>query len=66
MHMWLLSAGAAILIVILIFLVARSVTREEQRSGTGEETPLEILKKRYARGEIDDEEFDEKKQRLTE
>ncbi|MFW5915298.1 MAG: SHOCT domain-containing protein [Planctomycetota bacterium] len=30
------------------------------------ETALDVLEKRYARGEIDDEEFDHKKQRLEE
>ncbi len=53
-----------VLIVIgIIFLVRymRSYGTEERRA---QETPLDILKKRYARGEIDRKEFEEKKKDL--
>jgi putative membrane protein len=55
-----------ILLIVGIVLLAVWLFRQ---SGTGpghgrEETPLEILKKRYAKGEIDKEEFEQKKRDL--
>ncbi|NWG01286.1 MAG: SHOCT domain-containing protein [Syntrophaceae bacterium] len=56
-----------LIIVAIIFLVRWLVV--SSRSGSHgqetEETALEILKKRYARGEINKEEFEEKKKDLT-
>jgi len=52
--MWLLFL---IIIVLLIYFIVRSM----QAKDTGfayKETPLDILKKRYAKGEITKEEFD--------
>jgi len=54
-----------LIIVGLIFLIRWLVhnTRSDSRpaSGGGSSRPLDILKERYARGEIDREEFEEKK-----
>jgi putative membrane protein len=67
MNSWVgaIVMGLVILVVIgvLIYLLFKS-------SGTGgfgqtpKETPLEILKKRYARGEITKEQFEEMKKDL--
>ena len=54
----------AVVIVALIFLV-RWIAASTQSRGKAEESALEILKKRYARGEIDKEEFEAKKKDLT-
>ncbi len=49
-----------ILIIIGVVYLVRAIVRAD-RKGVGEETALDILKKRYARGEIGKEEFEEKK-----
>ena len=56
---WLFFVG---LIGLVIYLFFRS---PEQRSGS-KETPLDILKKRYAKGEINKEEFDRIKKDIAE
>jgi putative membrane protein len=51
---------AAIVVVIIVAIVGGSKT------GTGvRETPLDILKKRYAQGEISKQEFDKIKKDIT-
>jgi len=57
-----------LLIVVAIVWIVSSLLNKKQ-SGTsdlGEETPLEVLKRRYARGEIDDDEYQRRKARLEE
>jgi putative membrane protein len=49
-------------VVFLIFWTVNKVKRAEQKPE--EESALDILKKRYASGEIDKEEFEEKKKNL--
>ena len=48
-----------------IVLLAVWVFRQSGAGRGKEETPVDILKKRYARGEIDKEEFEQKKLDLT-
>jgi putative membrane protein len=52
-----------ILFLLLLGLVVYFVVRLAKPAGTGE-TPLDILKKRYAKGEITKEDFEEKKKDL--
>ena len=52
-----------ILVIIAIVMLIRAAGRSSN-SGEHRETPLEILEKRYARGEIDDEEFAHQKREL--
>ena len=55
-----------ILIIAGIVLLVRWFFGEEDQQGSGaEETPLDILKKRYASGELDREQFESMKRELT-
>jgi putative membrane protein len=56
--MWILLLG---LIGLAIYLVIRST---QTRGSSGEETPLQILKRRYAKGEISREEYERMKRDL--
>ena len=55
-----------IIIIGVIFLVKWLVaqTRTDTQATQKEESPLDILKKRYAKGEITKEEFEQKKKDL--
>jgi putative membrane protein len=63
---WFMMIFWIVVLIGIVFLVKWLV----QQGRTGgqppqkEETPLDILKKRYARGEIDKEEFDQRKKDL--
>ena len=55
-------------LIILIVLAVRWMSGGPARGGEGPtqgNRPLEILEERYARGEIDKEEFEERKQMLS-
>lgn len=48
-----------ILIITLITVLIISLYKNNNNSSQNKETPLEILKKRYAKGEITKEQFEE-------
>ena len=58
--MWLI---VLVLVGVGIYFLLQ-VAKSKGSDGATIETPLDILKKRYARGEIDKEEFDRKKKDL--
>jgi len=64
--MWWLAWGAVLVLVGLVLLLAVRSTRTESKGepSQSDKSPLDILKERYARGEIDDAEFEEKRKRL--
>lgn len=60
--LWLVLVGLGI--VVLVRLIARE-PRASAAGGSAAETALDILKKRYARGEIDRNEFEAMKRDLA-
>jgi len=50
--------------ILLIALVVRYGFGDRDRDVRSEPTPLDILKSRYAKGEIDQDEYQRKKQEL--
>lgn len=50
------------LLIVLVVVGVRALLNTNKRPNN--ETPLEILKRRYANGEIDKEEFEERKRNL--
>jgi len=62
------SRGWSLLFWILVILGAivlvRWLLEKDKRTSDSGENPLEILKRRYAKGEIDREEFEQKKRDL--
>jgi putative membrane protein len=54
-----------VVLVLIVLLIVRSIgPNTAEKSPAEGESPLDVLKKRYARGEIDKEEFEEKKRDL--
>jgi putative membrane protein len=49
---------------LIVYLVVRGETKKKQGAGDAE-TPLDIAKKRYARGEITREQFEQLKKDLS-
>ena len=62
--MWIMVAVGAIVIVLGLVFAFRAAAGASGGNRQAEETPLEILEKRYARGEITKEEFETKKRDL--
>ena len=58
--MWLI---VLVLVGVAVYFLLQ-VSKSKGSDGSIIETPLDILKKRYAKGEIDKEEFDRKKKDL--
>ena len=63
---WFLGWALLIGVIVAIVLVIVWVIQRAGRSPQSVETPLDILKRRYARGEISDEQFETMKRQLSE
>jgi len=61
-----LSIGLVFLVIIgfVIYFIVKNIREKKSDIVTKEETPLEILKRRYAKGEINQEEFKNMKAEL--
>ena len=53
-----------ILLIFIFWMVTKSNNANSGNQQGSEESALDVLKKRYARGEIDKEEYEEKKKDL--
>lgn len=54
-----------ILLIAGIFFLIQNMTKgNSDNSSSDKETPLDILKKRYARGEIEEEEYERRRKEL--
>lgn len=54
-----------VIIVAIVFAIRWIAGKRSDTSGP-QKTPIDILRERYARGEIDKEEFEERKRHLSE
>lgn len=57
--MWIIPG----LIIILVYLLVKN--NAQSKSDQGIETPLDVLKKRYAKGEITKEQFEQMKKDIS-
>jgi putative membrane protein len=55
----------ALVIAALVLAVRKLMSQTQTAGGPPPQTPLEILQSRYARGEIEREEYEQKKHDLT-
>jgi putative membrane protein len=65
MHYWF-GGWFMWLIPVIVIIIAFYLILQAQKGKATRETPLEILKKRYAKGELTKEQFDQMKRDLTE
>ncbi|GMQ88691.1 MAG: hypothetical protein BMS9Abin09_0123 [Gammaproteobacteria bacterium] len=53
-----------LLIIVIIAIVKAATGRGSSPGRPADESPMEILRKRYARGEIDEQEFERRRREL--
>ena len=58
------TCALPILIIVGLFFVFLNMAKGNSGGLADKETPMEILKKRYARGEIEEEEFERRQKEL--
>ena len=60
-YMWIFWI---LLVVGILFIISNMSQKNSNQSNIENDSPLEILKKRYARGEIEEEEFEQRRRKL--
>ena len=66
--MWLIPIVSIVFVGLIVWAIVALVRRSNESKGSESakaESALEVLKQRYARGEISKEEYEEKKKDLT-
>jgi putative membrane protein len=66
--MWigpLLGVLFVVALILAIVFFVRYLVRQDRRSSPGGDSALEILKRRYAQGDITKQEYDEKRRDLS-
>lgn len=66
-HGWGMGWGWFVIlaiIVLIVWLIVNALNKKNNRSTPADKSALDILKDRYARAEIDKQEFEEKKKEL--
>lgn len=58
---WMMIFWVVLIILLVVVLISALTNKSTRNTG---ETPMEILEHRYARGDIDKEEFEERKKEL--
>ena len=53
-----------IIILVAVLIVNLLINSNNRQISTSSDSPIEILKKRYASGEIDDDEYESKRKKL--
>lgn len=69
-HGWGMGSGYAwiigiIILVVVIWLVITIMNRSKKPNAPIDKSPLDILKERYARGEISKQEYQEKRKAIS-
>ncbi|MFH5886000.1 SHOCT domain-containing protein [Halalkalibaculum sp. DA3122] len=61
---WMMFVWWFLIIALVAFAIRAVMNAGQSSQSQRKETPMEILKRRYAEGEIDEEEFNKRKQEL--
>ena len=67
-HGWGMGIGwiiAFILLIVLVWIIVKAAKKSSDTGMPANKSPMDILKERYARGEIDKEEFEKRKKDLA-
>jgi putative membrane protein len=69
-HGWGMGSGyvwiiGIIIIIVAIWLIVKTMSRNDNRNAPIDKSPMDILNERFARGEISKQEYEEKKKAIS-